>query len=108
MILDFEPTKKAGNFIYRVYGRRRDWFMDSGRPATEAEAFAIAQGAERGRSVLVHVQVGLLQTTRDTARAIGTAFSTWAQSAPAETYGGRSPFSDFVLTRSGAEPSAEK
>lgn len=101
MTFEFEPTKKIGRHIYRVYGNRLDFYHANGSEAKGAECDAIAQGYIAGESRIARIQVGLIETTRDTKRAVFNAFSKWATSAPEDKYGAKSPFISFTVTRGG-------
>ena len=98
MKLTFDPTGKTGRFIYRIQGLRRVWLMPDGSIApTDAHRDAIAQGYVAGSSHIERDQLALIETGRDTPRAIGNAFSKWTLTATEEQYGARSPFESFEI-----------
>ncbi len=100
MTKTFEPTKKTGRHIYRVFGKATYLRHLDGRAASETEANAMAQGYIPSKPEAVEEQVATIETNRDTDRAIGNAFSKWTMTAKPWQYGAFSEWQHYEVRRS--------
>ncbi len=100
MTITFDPTKKSGRFIYRVYGMATFLRHPDGRPASETEADAMAQGCIPCKPERVEEMIALIETIRDTRNAIWKAYSNWTQTAKPYEYGAQCVWIEFEIRRS--------
>lgn len=100
MKISFEPTKKAGRFFYRIVGIATFLRHPDGRPGTDAECDAMAQGYIPSMRETIEEPLALIESHRDSERSIWRSAVKWTQTAKPYEYGAEAVWQDYEIRRS--------
>lgn len=100
MKITFEPTKKTGRFFYKIFGKATFLRHPDGRPGTDTEMDAMAQGHIPSIRYEEEQQLALIESHRDSERSIWRSFIQWQQSAKPYEYGAEAVWQEYEVRRS--------